>query len=272
MILGTFITWLLNESLRSLLLTLLVAPFALGLISLAAVYIAYPLLKKSESSQKKKPDQKGAHANGSLDFADLGPKLTQAIRGSNRREADDFIFRSLQQDGLEEYAWLERLWCFSPPVGPAHSLGRASPPFSKAETLWFSIYVVEISVNMNDGTIQKVMKPGITCKSDVIGPDGRYSIGDGIDRIVLRKRGLTPMQAWTVEQKMLALMPQPIWKESFEQVVDRQFGLYEWEAEAEPLISKKQRSRLGPTEWRQWNLGDEVLKATLDQVVRLTPA
>lgn len=185
---------------------------------------------------------------------------------STRDDLLDWIHASLRGRGMLRYFWSEKFWWVDPPVGPVPFEAWYRPPIALQSEAECTFYVVTIPVSTASGESWIVYKPGITTKS-VLGPRGRYSLNSKVDRVVCERKGLTVSDAWSLEQKMLRVMPHCPWAKTFQSELDWLNGIYEVD---HPLVEASDVKRLGMTEWRSWRHGDNELCKAVDLALGLT--
>ena len=292
MFIASFFGWFLGEFFRSTLLLIGGAILALILVPLLFLFIAefvHPLLPKNGSRDDGVIAQVEEEEGLEEEFDYLEDYIAWIDEEENEDEPVDYKFRlneyehileeetcatsrsnltdwiadRLRSKGMFRYFWSEKYWWLDPPVGPVPSQAWFGPPIS-LEIDQCIFYVVAINVVMASGAKEVIYKPGITSKGVVVGSGGRYAKNSKVERVVCERSGLTAMQAWTVEQKMLRIMHQCPWSDSFQLRLDWLNGCYEVD---NPIVTAADVRRLGLSEWRQWTLGDQDLNDLVDIVI-----
>lgn len=276
---GGFLNWLLWESLKSTGYAL-VATVILFLALPLVIYAVGSFIEAKDEKEKKEGSkaQVGKDERARKPYLHprayesdyLGQRLEVRPEATTKQEAEDWIRRELAESGCLRFAVLETLWHLDPPCGPKPKTGWSNPPFSLRSQRQYTVYVVELDVNLSDGTVRTIHKAGITGKDRVLGPGGRFNENSKVRRVVTRMTGLTAREAWEIEQKMLCLMPLPEWSQTFEEKIATWIGSKAFNERPTPLLSDRERNRLGPSEWREWYWGDKEIKKTLGAVTELT--
>jgi len=224
--------------------------------------------------------------------------LTQTPVGKDHSETEKVL------QGLLPVGWRSELeWALYPPVGPSPKAAWKKSSIDLNQDIPTSIYIIKFLVPLSSGTDFMVFKPGITSRP-VVGSGGRYSAKFGPE--VVYQKTLTPLQAWSAEQKLLMTLPKTpcdwffddwIWYwTTYEDMLDalpdsqsqvtvggkdflqvkkirgevarlKKERLLQRPSFLTNNIKKAKSDQLGSTEWRAWPYSSASLAETADKIV-----
>jgi hypothetical protein len=282
---ASFFNWFAAELFRSVLLMIGLTFCLLAVIVLLVFAIAWasdkPIFRKLFLKEESSPPASKINKVVTLEessqpakeaafiFHQYEHRLQKRCPATTKTELIDWINSNLKDDGKFRFFWSEKLWWIKPPCGPVPIAAWDKSPYGDSLTQDFqdcTFYIVEIEVITASGATVRVYKPGITTQKRIIGD--RFPVNGKVKRVVVERTNLYRNQAWQVEQKMLRIMAECPWSKNFQAELDWRNGCYDID---EPILSQRDCSRLGPTEWRTWRLNDDDLQKTVNLVISNTP-